>query len=386
MLPMGRVVAFVLACSFLAAAAGFWAGTTRHEAPTRADVEALQDMLTHHEQAVEMSIIALGQDLPSPVRVYVQEVIIEQRLEVGIILDTLTRWNEPIEGGPAAMGWMGERVPRDEMPGLLPGAEIERLRAAEGRDAASLWLAMMSLHHAGGAEMARAALTVVRDDHNQDLFRRIVVAQVAEIQEYSRLRRTLYLDVPPGYTDPPQTPSMASHSDDPHGGDHESLTWLLAAPVAAAVAALLARSSRRGTVAGGRSTRTLAAILPAAASAASGAIHLAMTGPHFDEAFTHGLFFLGLGAFQLITAGLVALDLRRRLFAVMAAGNATAVGVWLLSRTLGLPVGPERWVPEAVGPADVATTVLEVAIVATCWIVFSRAERGDVSPDLAGSR
>jgi hypothetical protein len=49
-----------------------------------------------------------------------------------------------------------------------------------------------------------------------------------------------------------------------------------------------------------------------------------------------------------------------------AVGNAAVVGVWVLSRTVGLPVGPDAGTPEAVGGLDGLGTVFEVLIAGGC--------------------
>ena len=38
--------------------------------------------------------------------------------------------------------------------------------------------------------------------------------------------------------------------------------------------------------------------------------------------------------------------------------------LWLVSRTIGLPIGPETWTPEAVGLADVGCCLLELVTLA----------------------
>jgi hypothetical protein len=60
----------------------------------------------------------------------------------------------------------------------------------------------------------------------------------------------------------------------------------------------------------------------------------------------------------------------RRLLVVGAVVNAAIVGVWLLSRTIGLPVGPKVWDAEAITAVDGLTTSLEVGVVAvTGWLL-----------------
>ena len=48
---------------------------------------------------------------------------------------------------------------------------------------------------------------------------------------------------------------------------------------------------------------------------------------------------------------------------VGAAGNAAVVLVWAVSRTAGLPIGPEVWHPEAISALDVVATALEAGLV-----------------------
>jgi hypothetical protein len=97
----------------------------------------------------------------------------------------------------------------------------------------------------------------------------------------------------------------------------------------------------------------------ACASFGAGLIHLAVVSEHASEWWLYGVFFLVLGIVQLAWAVEV-MDSDRlpvpRLFAAM---NAAVVGLWLVTRTTGLPVGPEPWEAEAVGTADLVCSGLE---------------------------
>jgi hypothetical protein len=98
-------------------------------------------------------------------------------------------------------------------------------------------------------------------------------------------------------------------------------------------------------------------------SAGAAAIHAAVCPQHFREAFLFGVFFLVVSASQAAWSVLLWYRASRRLLLVGAIGNAATIVVWAVSRTIGLPVGPERWHAEAISPADVVATVLEVVIV-----------------------
>ncbi len=118
-----------------------------------------------------------------------------------------------------------------------------------------------------------------------------------------------------------------------------------------AVAEPVARSARFSPV--GR-------VAAAAATAGAGLVHLAVVPEHWREYLPFGLFFLVVGAAQLLASA--ARPTRRTQLGV-ALGQVALVALWLVSRTSGLPVGPEPWQPEEIGVADVVCVALECAAV-----------------------
>jgi hypothetical protein len=99
-------------------------------------------------------------------------------------------------------------------------------------------------------------------------------------------------------------------------------------------------------------------------SAGAAAVHFAVIGPHFEEWWLEGTFFILLGLLQLAWAVLIVWRPSRILVLAAAVGNAAVVAVWVVSRTAGVPLGPEAGEPEAVGFADTLATVYELLIVA----------------------
>jgi FtsP/CotA-like multicopper oxidase with cupredoxin domain len=91
----------------------------------------------------------------------------------------------------------------------------------------------------------------------------------------------------------------------------------------------------------------------------SGAIHLSVMPGHFQEYFLFGLFFVLGGAAQLALAVATLLMPARRVFTFAALLAIGCLALWLVSRTVGLPIDPDPWKPEAVGFPDVITGVLE---------------------------
>jgi hypothetical protein len=108
---------------------------------------------------------------------------------------------------------------------------------------------------------------------------------------------------------------------------------------------------------------TAAVLALALCSAASAAIHSAVAPEHFREAFVYGVFFLAASTLQAGWAVLFVSRPNRTLLVAGGVGNAAVIILWVLTRTVGLPVGPEIWQPESVGALDVMSTLLELALV-----------------------
>jgi FtsP/CotA-like multicopper oxidase with cupredoxin domain len=117
-------------------------------------------------------------------------------------------------------------------------------------------------------------------------------------------------------------------------------------------------------------------VLSAAAfTASAGAIHLAVVPDHFEEYVPFGLFFLAVGLAQMAAAAAILYRPCRRLLLALAAANAGLLALWLVSRTSGLPIGPDPGIPEPIGFADAACASLEVLSLPALLILAIRGRR-----------
>jgi hypothetical protein len=125
--------------------------------------------------------------------------------------------------------------------------------------------------------------------------------------------------------------------------------------------------------------RTLTGLLLAAVatvSVASALIHFAAVPEHWADYRIAAVFFVGLGIFQVVWAALVMGRPSRLLYAVGAAASLLTIGIWIASRTSGLPFGPFAGVAERAGRADIVSTILEeVLVVALILLAFDVGER-----------
>jgi len=116
-------------------------------------------------------------------------------------------------------------------------------------------------------------------------------------------------------------------------------------------------------------------------SLGAAAIHFAVVPEHLAEWWAFGVFFGALGAFETLWAAALLVRPSRLVIAIGIAANVATVLLWAVSRTVGLPIGPEPWMPEEIGVLDVAATSLELLLVAGLAIGVGRSRR----PGAAGS-
>jgi len=122
----------------------------------------------------------------------------------------------------------------------------------------------------------------------------------------------------------------------------------------------------------GRSKARLVAA--AALTAAAGVVHLGQARGHFAEFPLFGALFLIAGLAQLLLATAILARPRGRLFVIAAAATPGLIGVWVMSRTVGLPIGPTPWWPEIPGFLDMLTTLSEIVSV-ILFVLLIRAPR-----------
>jgi hypothetical protein len=98
-------------------------------------------------------------------------------------------------------------------------------------------------------------------------------------------------------------------------------------------------------------------------SLGAGLIHASVMLSHFREWWLFGLFFALVTPLQVLFAYLVTRPgVSREILWIGAVGNLAIPLVWLLSRTSGLPLGPDPWEAEAVHLPDVVATLDELTV------------------------
>jgi len=200
-----QVAVAVAAVAFAAFAAGLFVASDRPPGADSTDVGFLQDMITHHDQALQVAALAIAHGDDPTVRSYANEVVAFQAYEIGLMTEKLRAWGHSRgERSGEAMAWMDMPVPVEQMPGLLGEEEMDAMRAARGAEADRLFLELMAEHHRGGLHMAEAAASLVGDDDVAELAARMARNQAGEINEYRMTAEALGFDVdiPPASVPP----------------------------------------------------------------------------------------------------------------------------------------------------------------------------------------
>jgi uncharacterized protein (DUF305 family) len=139
---------------------------------TGADVMFLQMMIPHHQQAIDISNIALKTSKDSELLALAKTIINAQTAEIAQMKSWLKDAGATTDMGHSMSG----------MGGMLDDAEISTLSAATGKAFDSLWLKGMIGHHDGAIHMT----TMIADASNADIKtfgENVVKDQSAQIEQ-----------------------------------------------------------------------------------------------------------------------------------------------------------------------------------------------------------
>lgn len=144
-----------------------------------ADVTFATQMIPHHQQAVEMSDLALRKATTAEVKDLATAIKAAQAPEIQELSGWLTTWGKPAPTPSEHMGHM--------MSGMMTAAEMADLSKASGSMFDRMWIQMMIKHHQGAVTMAKTEETTGKDTASIALAKQIQTAQTTEIATMKRL-------------------------------------------------------------------------------------------------------------------------------------------------------------------------------------------------------
>ncbi len=139
------------------------------------DIMFAQMMIPHHQQAIDMSSLAVSRALSPEVKALALKISAEQGPEIEQMRSWLKAANAATE--------MGHQM---SMDGMLSDAELERLTNASGEEFDQLFILGMIAHHEGAIEMAQLVVDS-KNPEARELGTTVIKIQTLEIAELKAL-------------------------------------------------------------------------------------------------------------------------------------------------------------------------------------------------------
>jgi uncharacterized protein (DUF305 family) len=160
------------------------------------DVGFMRDMITHHEQAIQLGLLGVDNGQDDDVGHFAQEAIVAQQWEVGYMTALLQDWGYDTGSTERdGMVWMDMATPLGNMPGMASDEQMAAFRDMRGAEADAEFLRLMTAHHVGGVHMAEDAAERANDDRVVALAERMARNQQREIQEYRRQAQSMGIEL-----------------------------------------------------------------------------------------------------------------------------------------------------------------------------------------------
>lgn len=149
------------------------------------DIMFAQMMIPHHQQAVDMSEMALSNSSNPEILALAEKIKNEQAAEI----KQMQSWIDTTESSDH-MGHSMEDMGMDSMGGMLSEEQLAELQKTTGNAFDVLFLTAMIEHHEGALQMVKM-ISQSQNAEAKQLADSITVTQTAEIEQMSEMLKTL---------------------------------------------------------------------------------------------------------------------------------------------------------------------------------------------------
>lgn len=149
------------------------------------DVQFAQEMIAHHQQALDMAKMVPGKGTNPKVTDLAKRIEGAQDPEIKTMTAWLSRWG----AAPTAssMPGMDHGSGHGSGTGMMTAEEMTKLGQATGAAFDKTWMEMMIKHHEGAITMAKTHIEKGSNAESKKLAQDIITAQQAEITEMQGL-------------------------------------------------------------------------------------------------------------------------------------------------------------------------------------------------------
>ncbi|MFB6985523.1 MULTISPECIES: DUF305 domain-containing protein [unclassified Streptomyces] len=155
-----------------------------------ADVEFAQQMIPHHQQAIEMAKLADGRAADPEIKTLAAAIEKAQDPEISTMKGWLRSWGKPLPAASASMGDMNgmhHGSNGSKMPGMMSDQDMSGLEAAKGKDFDKKFAQLMIGHHEGAVTMAETERKKGANADAKKLADAVITAQTAEIEKMNKI-------------------------------------------------------------------------------------------------------------------------------------------------------------------------------------------------------
>ncbi|MEU6778126.1 DUF305 domain-containing protein [Nonomuraea angiospora] len=146
------------------------------------DIKYVQDMVVHHRQALDMSLLAPTRAESTQLKNLASRIKDAQGPEIQFMTTWLREQQQTVPEHHAA---------HEGMPGMATPAQMEALKAAKGKDFDRMFLELMINHHLGAIKMSEQVLTSGSHIRIEELASDVSVTQAAEIRRMQQMQAAL---------------------------------------------------------------------------------------------------------------------------------------------------------------------------------------------------
>lgn len=147
-----------------------------------ADVKYVQDMIVHHQQALDMALLAPNRADSAKLKSLADRIKAAQGPEIQFMTSWLRELDQKVPDHHAA---------HDGMPGMATPQQMEALKAAKGKDFDRMFLQLMINHHLGAITMSEQVLAGGSHIRIEELAGDVSVTQAAEIRRMREMQAAL---------------------------------------------------------------------------------------------------------------------------------------------------------------------------------------------------
>ncbi|MGC7098214.1 DUF305 domain-containing protein [Amycolatopsis lurida] len=147
------------------------------------DITFAQQMIPHHQQAMEMAELAADRAADPRVKELATRIQGAQDPEIQQLTGLLGRWGAPAPSATPGMDHGAGHGTSPGMEGMMSGEEMQQLHQVSGTEFDRAWVSMMIRHHQGAVDMAGTELRQGGNAEAKALAQQIVTAQEGEIRE-----------------------------------------------------------------------------------------------------------------------------------------------------------------------------------------------------------